>query len=109
MKTIYKVTLVCAAMTLIIISVYIFMQIKFHKLEKDLTQYLISTKQYTSIDIKDIKAHFGKMPTFWVNVVFTDEPSHTYVYTDRGTGDWTQIGPTSGELDSGEKFKHYDQ
>lgn len=74
-------------------GIYAFLQIKFNALENDLKNYLIINQGYHESDILSIKAKYSKMPQYPVYVKFTDDPETTYVFTDRGIGDWTQTDP----------------
>jgi hypothetical protein len=33
------------------------------------------------------------MPKFPVYVIFADDPNTKYIFTDRDTGEWTQLDP----------------
>ncbi|WP_191089483.1 DUF3139 domain-containing protein [Paenibacillus glufosinatiresistens] len=67
------------------------MQFKFHSLESDLKRYLVKEQGYSDSDIVSIEATYSKMPQYPVYVKFADDPDTTYLFTDRGIGDWTQI------------------
>lgn len=78
-------------------------------MEKDLKDYLIREEHYNDSDILSIEGKFGKMPRYAMFVKFKDEPENTYVYTDRGTGEWKQIGPSATDLDQGKNYKHIEK
>ncbi|MBM7107252.1 hypothetical protein SAM19_00602 [Brevibacillus laterosporus] len=75
-------------------------------LEDELKSYLINKKHYSENDIKSIQGHRGKMPKYWVDVIFNDEPNIIYKYTDRDVGEWRQIEPSASDLNNGLKYKH---
>ncbi|RRJ65801.1 DUF3139 domain-containing protein [Paenibacillus oralis] len=105
-----KTIIVCSVILVILLIVgtgYFMLQSKLNRLEDSLLVYLVHEKKYQEDDIALIEAHWGKMPALWVNVTFADEPSNTYVYTDRGNNTWVQIGPTVSDLEQGEVYKHY--
>ncbi|MNY72042.1 hypothetical protein D3C86_2105080 [compost metagenome] len=49
------------------------------------------------------------MPKYVMFVVFTDEPGITFEYTDRGIGQWVQIGPSDGDILRGIKYNHLEE
>lgn len=74
-------------------GVYAFFQIKYHTLESSLKAYLIHTQGYSESDIVSVKATFSSLPKYPVYVTFADDPETAYIFTDRDTGDWTQLDP----------------
>lgn len=76
-------------------GVYAFFQIKYHMLESSLKAYLIHTQGYNESDILSVKAKFSSLPKYPVYVKFTDDSETTYIFTDRDTGEWTQLDPAS--------------
>jgi hypothetical protein len=94
---------------LLIISIYIFFEVKKSKLEKELQAYLVNEKHYDVSEIFEIKAIIGKVPQMGVYVLFKDEPGVYYTYTDRGVGQWIQIGPSDADIMRGLKYKHLEE
>ncbi|MNG20363.1 hypothetical protein D3C84_1046130 [compost metagenome] len=82
---------------------------KIDALEEDLKNYLIYEKNYKETDIASIKGKKSKMPKYVMFVVFTDEPGITFEYTDRGIGQWIQIGPSDGDILRGIKYNHLEE
>ncbi|MCM3698097.1 DUF3139 domain-containing protein [Paenibacillus macerans] len=80
---------------LIIGGIYVGLQVKYNSLEKSLKEYLISVEGYSDSDILSIKAKLSKMPQFPVYVRFADDPNTVYVFTDRGSSEWTQLDPST--------------
>ncbi|KRE70839.1 DUF3139 domain-containing protein [Paenibacillus sp. Soil750] len=94
---------------LFILSIYFFVEAKKSNLEKDLQAYLVNEKQYEASEIFEIKAYFGKVPQIGAYVLFKDEPGVYYTYTDRGVGQWIQIGPSDADIRRGIQYKHLDE
>ncbi|NOU76660.1 DUF3139 domain-containing protein [Paenibacillus sp. LMG 31458] len=94
---------------LIATLIYSFFEVKKSKLEKELLEYLVNEKHYEVSEISDIKAYLGKVPQMGVYVLFKDEPGVYYTYTDRGVGQWIQIGPSEADIRRGLKFNHLEE
>lgn len=78
---------------LIIGGGYAALQYKYNALEKSLKNHLINVEGYAESDIISIKAKLSSMPKFPVYVIFADDPNTKYIFTDRDTGEWTQLDP----------------
>lgn len=57
-------------------------QIKKQLYEKRIKNYLIEDMSYQKEAIQSIecKWHFAGLPSYWVNVIFSDEPNVVYIY-----------------------------
>ncbi|WP_411343705.1 DUF3139 domain-containing protein [Paenibacillus sp. WLX1005] len=82
--------------------------LKIMYLKKDVTNYLVHEKRYAANDIYSIETKISTLPTFPMYVIFQDEPHQTYMYTDRGVGQWTQLFPNEDVISKGGQFKHWE-
>ncbi|QOS97262.1 DUF3139 domain-containing protein [Brevibacterium sp. JNUCC-42] len=101
-----KFALILIALLLFYLAFYFNTRSHINKLESELRLYLINEKHYSDTEIKSIKAHRGKMPKYWVDVVFNDEPHIVYKYTDRDVGEWHQIAPSASDHNNEIEYKH---
>ncbi|WP_442604018.1 DUF3139 domain-containing protein [Paenibacillus sp. KN14-4R] len=105
MKKIILISII-SVLLLIYPVLYIKSLIHMNNLESELKLHLINDKHYSDTDIKSMKAYHGKMPEYWLDVIFNDEPNVIYKYTDRNAGDWVQIYPNTDAISRGKVYKH---
>lgn len=82
MKKLLIITLV-----IIILTPLCTIEIQKYLYEKRVTAYLTDNKFYQKDEIQSVKAkwHFAGLPSYWVNVVFSNEPNIVYIYYAHNT------------------------
>ncbi|MCG7410872.1 DUF3139 domain-containing protein [Paenibacillus sp. ACRRX] len=105
-----KKALIWSACIILILvgGIYSYYLIKVNSMEHSLKSYLMTEKNYKESDINSLTGKIAKAPKYSVQVIFSDEPSVIYIYTDHGTGKWRQLIPGVPESESGVPFKHYE-
>ncbi|KOP69625.1 hypothetical protein AMS59_22110 [Lysinibacillus sp. FJAT-14745] len=70
------------ALFIMLLAPFCTVQIKKELYEKRIENYLIEDKSYQKDAIQSIecKWHFAGLPSYWVNVIFSDEPNVVYIY-----------------------------
>lgn len=80
----FKKTLKISTWTILIgliITPFIYVQINKMLYENRVVNYLIEVKGYKEEEIKSVEGLWGmKLPSFYANVVFVDEPLVEYIY-----------------------------
>lgn len=61
---------------------YVALQIKFHKLEAGLENYLVEKEGIQKSDIKSIEAKLSRLPTFPILLRLKSKPNKVYIYTN---------------------------
>ena len=106
MKKILIVTLVIA-----ILAPFCTIQIKKQLYEKRVENYLMENIVYEKEAIQSIKSkwHFAGLPSYWVNVIFSDEPNVVYLYFahDKATIGQAEYYTIDGTTLTKEQLKHY--
>lgn len=73
-----------AVIILLILVPFLYIQINKIVYEKRVTDYLMEEKGYRAEDIQSVTAKWGlKLPPFYAEVVFEDEPNVVYIYFAR--------------------------
>ena len=74
--------LLIVAVVIAILAPFCTIEIKKQLYEKKVENYLIENRSYQKEEIESIKAkwHFAGLPSYWVNVIFSDEPNVVYIY-----------------------------
>lgn len=69
-------------LVILLIVPFCMVQIKKQVYENRIQDYLIEEKSYMKEDIQSIecKWHFAGLPSYWINVIFSDEPNVVYTY-----------------------------
>ena len=83
MKKLLIVTVVIA-----ILTPFCTIEIKKQLYEKRVENYLIENRSYQKEEIEFIKAewHLAGLPSYWVNVIYSDEPNVVYIYFAHNQG-----------------------
>lgn len=82
MKNIKKRTIAIILIIVIILTSFTYIQVRKHQASEKVMQYLTEEKGYEESDIKSLKSiySFLGIPTYSVNVTFTNEPNIVYCY-----------------------------
>lgn len=74
--------LLIVAVVIVILAPFCTIEIKKQLYEKRVENYLIENKSYQKEEIESIKAkwHLAGLPSYWVNVIYCDEPNIIYIY-----------------------------
>ena len=75
----------------LVIGLFIYIPLKLHDLESQVSHYLVNEKQINPAQIATLTGRIGKLPLFSVEVTFTDEPDVRYMYREKN-GSIIQIG-----------------
>ena len=99
----------------VIIAILVpFCTIEFKKqlYEKRVENYLTENKLYQKEEIKSIQAkwHLGGLPSYWVNVIYMDEPNIVYIYFAHNKDEIGQFEyyTIDGTNFSAEQLKHFE-
>ena len=67
---------------IVILAPFCTIEIKKQLYEKRVETYLIENKFYQKDEIESIKAkwHLAGLPSYWINVIYSDEPNVVYIY-----------------------------
>ena len=86
-------------------------QIKKQLYEKRVENYLIENMSYQKEAIESIESkwHFAGLPSYWVNVIFSDEPNVVYLYFAHNKGHVSQVEyhTIDGTTLSTEQLNHF--
>lgn len=82
MDTIKKKIIIILSLTLILLllSTRIYINVKKQKCLNEVTNYLYQEKGYTEADIKMIESKKSRLPSYYVKVIFENEPTIMYSY-----------------------------
>ncbi|WP_193769141.1 DUF3139 domain-containing protein [Metasolibacillus meyeri] len=72
--------IVFLALSLLVFSGFLYVEIKKMNLEKKVEEYLINDSGYKLQEIESIEGRFSKLPVWSVSVVFKDENNLIYHY-----------------------------
>ncbi|WP_053589095.1 DUF3139 domain-containing protein [Bacillus sp. FJAT-22090] len=106
-----KKFLIIGLVILFLVPIYI-VQTKKRSYENKIEHFLTEEMSYVKEDIQSIegKWHLAGLPSYWVNVIFSDEPNIVYIYFAHdnvriGQYDYNSIDST---ILSTDKLKHYE-
>lgn len=98
-------------LVIVLLSPFCLVQIKKQLYEKRIENYLIEELSYQKEAIQSIecKWHFAGLPTYWVNVIFSDEPNVIYLYFAHNKDHIGQFEhhTIDGTTPSTEQLKHF--
>ncbi|AWE07826.1 hypothetical protein DCE79_10710 [Lysinibacillus sp. 2017] len=105
--------LLIIAVVIVILAPFCTIEIKKQLYEKRVEDYLIENTFYQKDETESIKAkwHFAGLPSYWVNVIYSDEPNVVYTYFAHNKGKVGQFEYYSidGTNLSTEQLKHFEK
>ena len=105
--------LLIVAVVIVILASFFMIEIKKQLYENRVETYLVEQKLYQQDEIESIKAewHLAGLPSYWVNVMYADEPNIVYIYFahHKGKVGQAEYYTIDGTNFSPEQLKHFEE
>ena len=101
-----------AGLVVLLVAPFCTVQFKKQMYENRVEHFLFEEMAYNPEEIQSIEAdwHFAGLPSYWVSVIFSDEPAVVYIYFahDKDRVGQFESYTTNGTTNTApEKLKHY--